>query len=144
MMAAKLLRHQRESEQSWFFRKSEKVFDDVIAFYGRTLQVVLRFRTITLLVTVATLVGTILLISMCPKVSSRCRIPVSSLGFRKRHKIFRSRPWPPASRLLLTPSFAIPPSKAFLLLLALMEHHAKQRARSDQSKASRAAKNQRL
>jgi multidrug efflux pump len=67
MMAAKLLRHQPESEQSWFFRKSEKVFDDVIAFYGRTLQVVLRFRTITLLLTVATLVGTILLYIYVPK-----------------------------------------------------------------------------
>jgi multidrug efflux pump len=67
MMCAKLLRHQRASQQTWFYRKSEKVFDDVIAFYGRTLQVVLRFRTITLLVTVATLVGTILLYIYVPK-----------------------------------------------------------------------------
>jgi multidrug efflux pump len=67
MMAAKLLRHQPENEQSWFFRRSEKVFNDVIAFYGRTLQVVLRFRTITLLVTVGTLVGTILLYIYVPK-----------------------------------------------------------------------------
>jgi multidrug efflux pump len=67
MMAAKLLRHQPEHEQSWFFRKSEKIFNDVIAFYGRTLQVVLRFRTITLIVTVATLVGTILLYIYVPK-----------------------------------------------------------------------------
>jgi multidrug efflux pump len=67
MMCAKLLRHQPESQQTWFYRKSEKVFDDVIAFYGRTLQVVLRFRTVTLLVTVATLVGTILLYIYVPK-----------------------------------------------------------------------------
>jgi multidrug efflux pump len=67
MMCAKLLRHEPENEQTWFYRKSEKVFNDVIAFYGRTLQVVLRFRTITLLVTVGTLVGTILLYIYVPK-----------------------------------------------------------------------------
>jgi multidrug efflux pump len=67
MMCAKLLRHEPENEQTWFFRKSEKVFNDVIAFYGRTLQVVLRFRTTTLIITFATLVGTILLYIYVPK-----------------------------------------------------------------------------
>jgi multidrug efflux pump len=67
MMCAKLLKHQPESQQTWFYRKSEKVFEDVIAFYGQTLQVVLRFRGITLLVTVGTLVGTILLYIYVPK-----------------------------------------------------------------------------
>ncbi len=67
MMSAKLLRHQPQSQQTWFYRKSEKVFDDVIAFYGRTLRFVLRFRTTTLLVTIATLVGTILLYIYVPK-----------------------------------------------------------------------------
>ncbi len=67
MMCAKLLRHEPENEQTWFYRKSEKIFNDVIAFYGRTLQVVLRFRTITLLVTIGTLVGTILLYIYVPK-----------------------------------------------------------------------------
>ncbi|HVM75087.1 MAG TPA: multidrug efflux RND transporter permease subunit [Candidatus Saccharimonadales bacterium] len=67
MMCAKLLRHQPENQQTWFYRKSEKVFNDVIAFYGRTLQVVLRFRTTTLLVTIGTLVGTVLLYIYVPK-----------------------------------------------------------------------------
>jgi len=67
MMCAKLLRHEPENEQTWFYRKSEKVFNDVIAFYGRTLQVVLRFRTTTLIITFATLVGTILLYIYVPK-----------------------------------------------------------------------------
>jgi len=67
MMCAKLLRHEPENEQTWFYRKSEKVFEDVIAFYGRTLQVVLRYRTTTLIITVATLVGTILLYIYVPK-----------------------------------------------------------------------------
>jgi multidrug efflux pump len=67
MMCAKLLRHQKKEEETWFYRKSEEVFDAVIAFYGRTLKFVLRFRAITLLVTIATLVGTILLYIYVPK-----------------------------------------------------------------------------
>ncbi|GAC1630846.1 MAG: multidrug efflux RND transporter permease subunit MuxB [Candidatus Acidiferrum sp.] len=67
MMSAKLLRHQSEDQQTWFYKKSEAVFNSVIAFYGRTLQVVLRYRTTTLLVTIATLVGTILLFLYVPK-----------------------------------------------------------------------------
>ena len=67
MMAAKLLRHQREEEQGWFYRVSERGFNSIIAFYGKTLQFVLRYRTTTLLVTVGTLVGTILLFMYVPK-----------------------------------------------------------------------------
>src|SRR5262249_36132882 len=67
MMCAKLLRHQRKEDETWFYRKSEDAFNAVIAFYGRTLKFVLRFRTITLLVTIATLVGTILLYIYVPK-----------------------------------------------------------------------------
>jgi multidrug efflux pump len=67
MMCAKLLRHQKKENESWFYRKSENVFNAVIAFYGRTLKFVLRFRTATLLITVATLVGTILLYVYVPK-----------------------------------------------------------------------------
>src|SRR5438445_6023110 len=67
MMSAKLLRHQKKEEESWFYRKSEDAFNAVIAFYVRTLQFVLRYRTTTLLATVGTLVGTILLYIYVPK-----------------------------------------------------------------------------
>ncbi len=67
MMCAKLLRLHKKEQEGWFYRKSEDAFNSVIAFYGRTLQFVLRFRTTTLLVTVATLVGTILLYIYVPK-----------------------------------------------------------------------------
>src|SRR5262249_38082768 len=67
LMCAQLPRHPPEKLPTWFYRKSEKVFDDVIAFYGRTLRVVLRFRATTLLITVGTLVGTILLYIYVPK-----------------------------------------------------------------------------
>ena len=67
MMCAKLLHHQTEEEQSRFYRVSGRMFDRIIAFYGRTLQVVLRYRTTTLLITIGTLVGTILLYIYVPK-----------------------------------------------------------------------------
>ncbi|HEV2421361.1 MAG TPA: multidrug efflux RND transporter permease subunit [Candidatus Acidoferrales bacterium] len=67
MMCAKLLKHRPEHEQSWFYRTSERWFDAAIAYYGRTLKVVLRYRTTTLIVTFATLVATILLYVYVPK-----------------------------------------------------------------------------
>ena len=67
MMSAKLLRHEREEEQTWFYRKSQHVFDSIIAFYGRTLKFVLQYRKTTLVVTAATLVTTILLYIYVPK-----------------------------------------------------------------------------
>src|SRR5208283_3074289 len=56
MMCSKLLKHKPEAEQGWFYRVSERFFETVIAFYGSTLRVVLRFRGITLAVTIGTLV----------------------------------------------------------------------------------------
>jgi multidrug efflux pump len=67
MMCARLLRHQPASEQGWFYRASERVFEAVIAFYGRTLEVILRHQFATLLVTIGTLVGTIVLFVIVPK-----------------------------------------------------------------------------
>ncbi len=67
MMCAKLLRHRSREEEGWFYRKSEDAFNAVIAAYGRTLKTVLQYRKITLLVTVATLVATILLYIYIPK-----------------------------------------------------------------------------
>ena len=67
MMAARLLRHKPESKQSWFYRTSEHIFEAVIAFYGKTLTVVLRYQFLTLMVAVATLVGTVYLYVIAPK-----------------------------------------------------------------------------
>jgi multidrug efflux pump len=67
MMCAKLLRHQPESEQSRFYRASERVFQKVIDFYGRTLTWVLKHQPATLAVAVATLLATVLLYLFIPK-----------------------------------------------------------------------------
>jgi multidrug efflux pump len=67
MMSAKLLKHTPEDQQSWFYRRSEKVFNDTIAFYGRTLEWVLEHEFATLMVAIATLVLTIVLYIVVPK-----------------------------------------------------------------------------
>jgi multidrug efflux pump len=67
MLCSKLLRRYREEEKSWFYRTSEHAFNRIIAFYGRTLQVILRHRTATLVVAIGTLVLTIYLYIFVPK-----------------------------------------------------------------------------
>ena len=67
MMCARILKHTPEEQQGRLFRASQRVFDRTIAFYGRTLQWVLRRRRATLVVAAATLVVTILLYMIVPK-----------------------------------------------------------------------------
>ena len=67
MMCSKLLKHSPEADQTRFYRITEKGWKAVISFYDRTLQVVLRHQTTTLLVAAATLVLTILLYIYVPK-----------------------------------------------------------------------------
>ena len=67
MMCSRILKHKPESEQTRFYHASERVFKRVIEWYGETLQVVLRHRFFTLMVTIATVVATILLFIVVPK-----------------------------------------------------------------------------
>jgi len=67
MMCSRILRHDPEAKQTRFYQWSERMFDSLIAFYGRTLRVVLRFQTLTLLVALATLVLTVVLYIFIPK-----------------------------------------------------------------------------
>ena len=67
MMSSKLLKHKDDREEGRLFRASETAFNKIIEFYGKTLKVVLRFQTLTLLAALATLVVTILLYIYIPK-----------------------------------------------------------------------------
>ena len=67
MMCSRILRHEPEQQQTRFYRWSENVFNGMIAFYGRTLRVVLRYQTLTLLIALATLVLTVFLYIVIPK-----------------------------------------------------------------------------
>ena len=67
MMCSRILRHNPKEKQGRFFKASERVFEDIISFYGRTLKFVLGYQTITLLIAAATLVLTIFLYIVIPK-----------------------------------------------------------------------------
>jgi multidrug efflux pump len=67
MMCSRILRHNPKEQQGRFYRASERVFENMIAFYGRTLNFVLGYQTITLLIAVATLILTVVLYITIPK-----------------------------------------------------------------------------
>jgi multidrug efflux pump len=67
MMCSRLLRRSSERKQGRVARSSERAFDRVIAFYGRTLRWVLDRRAATFAVAVLTLVLTIVLYVIVPK-----------------------------------------------------------------------------
>ena len=67
MMSARLLRYRPESEQGRFYHWSETILNRTIAWYGRTLQWVLRHQPTVLLITAGTLVLTIYLYVIVPK-----------------------------------------------------------------------------
>ena len=67
MMCSRLLKHKPEASQGRFYRASERAFNSVIAFYGRTLKWVLGWQLATLAVAAATLGLTIFLFFVIPK-----------------------------------------------------------------------------
>ncbi len=67
MMASRILKQHPKGQQGRFYRVTERAFDSMIAFYGRTLKFVLRFQTITLLIALCTLLLTIFLYIVIPK-----------------------------------------------------------------------------
>ncbi len=67
MMCSRILKHDPKAQEGRFYQASERVFERMIAFYGRTLKFVLEFQGLTLLVALATLVLTIVLYIIIPK-----------------------------------------------------------------------------
>jgi multidrug efflux pump len=67
MMSSRILKHTPESQQTKFYRKSEDIFNRIIASYGRTLKWVLQHQTLTLLVALGTLLVTGFLFFIIPK-----------------------------------------------------------------------------
>jgi multidrug efflux pump len=67
MMCSRILRDKAHAKQTRFYYWSEKVFNSIIASYGRGLKKVLEHRFITLLVTISTFVATVLLFIVIPK-----------------------------------------------------------------------------
>ena len=98
MMCSRLLRHKPESEQGRLFHASERVFESIIEFYGRTLAVgpetsdghADRRRS-------ERSSSRFCFISSSPRDFSRCRTPASFREFRRRRNPFRFPPWPHGS-----------------------------------------------
>jgi multidrug efflux pump len=67
MLCAKLIRHHPDAERTRFDLQAERIFNGVIARYGRALNWVLDRQPMTLVVALATLVLTILLYIVIPK-----------------------------------------------------------------------------
>jgi len=67
MMAARILKHQAESEHGKLYRWSEWCFEKSIEQYGKMVRIVLRHQTATLLVAVGTLALTVYLYIIVPK-----------------------------------------------------------------------------
>jgi multidrug efflux pump len=67
MMTSRMVKHHPKEKQGRFYRASERAFENMIAFYGRTLKFVLEFQGITLLVALGTLALTIFLYIIIPK-----------------------------------------------------------------------------
>ncbi len=67
MMCSLILKDKAHAKQTRFYHWSEDIFNRIIAFYGRVLRVILRFRFITLLVTISTFVATVVLFIIIPK-----------------------------------------------------------------------------
>ena len=67
MMSARILRRKPEDQQGSVYRASGRIFERMIAFYGRTLKFVLGYQTVTLLVALATLLLTVFVYIIIPK-----------------------------------------------------------------------------
>ncbi len=68
MLCARFLRHSpEEGRHGWFFRATGRALDSLLAVYDWTLRVVLRHGTITILVSLAVLWGTVYLFRIIPK-----------------------------------------------------------------------------
>ena len=67
MMAARLLKNPKQARHGRFYYASERFYERVIAFYGRTLKFVLKHQTATLLATLAALALTLYLYTVVPK-----------------------------------------------------------------------------
>ena len=67
MMCSRILKHDPKAQEGRFYQASERVFERMIAFYGRTLKFVLEFQTLTLFVALATLALTVFLYIIIPK-----------------------------------------------------------------------------
>ena len=67
MLASRFLRAHGEQKHGWFFKITESFFDGMLHVYDRTLQVVLRHRAPTMVLSIGVLLATVFLFIKIPK-----------------------------------------------------------------------------
>jgi multidrug efflux pump len=67
MMSARLLKNPKQARHGRFYYASERFYERVIAYYGRTLKFILKHQTATLLATLGALALTLYLYTIVPK-----------------------------------------------------------------------------
>lgn len=67
MMCARLLRKRNEQEMTAFERRSGELIESITQYYGKSLQYVLKFQPITLIIGILTLIFTGVLLYLIPK-----------------------------------------------------------------------------
>jgi len=67
MMCSRMLRSHHEVKHGWLYRRSEAGFNAILAMYERALRVVLRFRAVTMMVTMVTIALTVYLYARIDK-----------------------------------------------------------------------------
>ncbi len=67
MMCSRMLRHTENAKHGFFYNTMEKFFDGMLHLYDRTLQTVMRYKPVTMLVLLLVLVATAWLFMSSPK-----------------------------------------------------------------------------
>ena len=93
MMSARILKRVDPERQSRFHAASERAFTGLIAFYGRTLRIVLRFQVSSCWSRSPPSCSPSFCTSSSPRAFSRRRTSASFRGFPRRRKLSRSPPW---------------------------------------------------
>ena len=145
MMCAKLLKHVPPGSEGRFYRVSERAFDKIIEIYGSMLRVVLRFRTVTLLAAVATLVVTIVMFIRIPKGFFPIQDTGVIQGVSEAAQSISFREMADRQQALAQSDSQGPGGGEPLLVHRHRrhQHHAEQRAHPDQPQAARRAQDRR-
>src|SRR6202035_3926595 len=66
MLCSRFLKPPQSQRHGWLYRAIERIFDAALHGYDRTLRLTLRFRAVTMAVSVALLVATVYLFLLLP------------------------------------------------------------------------------
>ena len=145
MLAARLLKSKENQHHSRLFDFSERVFNGIIDFYGRTLRLVLRVQPLVLIIAVATLVLTIFLYTIIPKGLFPIQDTGEIQGISEADQDISFPAMAQRQQELADAILQDPGGERSLLVHRRRrdQHHAQQRPPANRSQAARPAQHQR-